>query len=82
MFSYSTPEQRVPQDHPLRPILAMVNVALQRIDEALEKMYAAVDRAGEAAASAAAADALQRAQRADADEQMQFNLLFRWFVGR
>ena len=44
MFSYLTPEQRVPQDHPLRPILAMVNVALSRIDPALEKMYAAGGR--------------------------------------
>jgi hypothetical protein len=31
MFSYLKPEQRVPQDHPLRPVLAMVNLALDRI---------------------------------------------------
>jgi transposase len=40
MFSYLMPEQRVPENHPLRPILAMVNRALDSIDGALEKMYA------------------------------------------
>ncbi len=44
MSSYLTPEQRVLRDHPLRPILAMVDRAVDSIEGALEKMYAAGER--------------------------------------
>ena len=71
MFSYLSPEQRVPQDHPLRAIRAMVDAVLREMSPQFDAMYcgdrAAVDCAGEAAAGAAAAGAVHGAQRAAAD---------------
>ena len=85
MFSYLMPEQRVPSDHPLRPILAMVNVALNRIDTALEKMYAEGGRPSIAPEKLLRALLLQLLYSVRSErmlmEQMQYNLLFRWFVG-
>src|ERR1700683_3395549 len=85
MFSYLMPEQRVPQDHPLRPILAMVNQALGRIDRALEKMYAEGGRPSIAPEKLLRALLLQMLYSVRSErmlmEQMQYNLLFRWFVG-
>ncbi len=49
MFSYVSPEARVPKDHPLRPIREMVNRALEGMWREFEAMYshgAAIDRAG------------------------------------
>jgi transposase len=85
MFSYLMPEQRVPGDHPLRPILAMVNQALDRIDAALEKMYAEGGRPSIAPEKLLRALLLQLLYSVRSErmlmEQMQYNLLFRWFVG-
>ena len=85
MFSYLMPEQRVPQDHPLRPILAMVNQALSRIDGAMEKMYAEGGRPSIAPEKLLRALLLQMLYSVRSErmlmEQMQYNLLFRWFVG-
>ena len=44
MFSYLSPEQRVPQDHPLRPIRRMTDQALQRLSPRFERMYADIGR--------------------------------------
>src|SRR5271170_6383196 len=85
MFSYLMPEQRVPGDHPLRPILAMVNQALRRIDAALERMYAAGGRPSIAPEKLLRALLLQMLYSVRSErmlmEQMEYNLLFRWFVG-
>jgi transposase len=85
MFSYLMPEQRVPQDHPLRQILAMVDQALSSIDGALEKMYAAGGRPSIAPEKLLRALLLQMLYSVRSErmlmEQMQYNLLFRWFVG-
>ena len=40
MFSYLSPEARVPQDHPLRPIRKMVNQALSELSKEFQVMYA------------------------------------------
>jgi len=40
MFSYLSPEARVPQDHPLRPIRKMVHQALGELDGEFQSMYA------------------------------------------
>src|SRR3989304_292517 len=40
MFSYLSPEQRVPADHPLRPIRQMVDTVLKRLSPRFEAMYA------------------------------------------
>ena len=39
MFSYLSPEARVPQDHPLRPIRKMVNQALAELSGEFQAMY-------------------------------------------
>jgi transposase len=85
MFSYLMPEQRVPSDHPLRAILGMVNQALDRIDPALEKIYAEGGRPSIAPEKLLRALLLQMLYRVRRErmlmEQIQYNLLFRWFVG-
>jgi hypothetical protein len=40
MFSYVLPEQRVPQDHPLRPIRAMVDAVLKELSPRFARLYA------------------------------------------
>ena len=71
LFSYLSPQQRVPKDHPLRKLLPLVDAALARMSRRCTAMCARggppFDRAGEAVARSAAADSLQRAQRAVAD---------------
>ena len=85
MFSYLMPEQRVPENHPLRPILAMVDRALDSIDGALGKMYATGGRPSIAPEKLLRALLLQMLYSVRSErmlmEQMQYNLLFRWFVG-
>jgi transposase len=85
MFSYMTPEERVPRDHPLRPILGMVDQALEALDPALGKMYAQGGRPSIAPEKLLRALLLQMLYSVRSErmlmEQMQYNLLFRWFVG-
>jgi hypothetical protein len=42
VFSYISPEQRVPRDHPLRPIRTMVDEILKQLSPQFNKMYAKV----------------------------------------
>src|SRR6185437_6616088 len=44
MFSYISPEERVPSKHPLRPIRAMISEALVQMDRKLEKLYSQTGR--------------------------------------
>ena len=44
MFSYITPEARVPQDHPLRPIRVMTDRVLTELSPQFEKIYSRVGR--------------------------------------
>ena len=44
MFSYVSPEARVPKDHPLRPIREMVNRALEELSGEFEAMYSHTGR--------------------------------------
>ena len=44
LFSYLSPEQRVPADHPLRPIRAMTDQALRRLSPRFEAIYATTGR--------------------------------------
>ena len=71
VFSYVSPEQRVPQDHPLRPLRVMTDEALRelqpRFHTAVRQNRATVDRAGEVVASAPAASAVLGAQRTAVD---------------
>jgi len=71
VFSYLSPEQRVPQDHPLRALRVMTDEALRELQPRFHKLYAktgaAVDCAGEFVASAAAASPVLGAQRTAID---------------
>jgi transposase len=84
-FSYVSPEQRVPQDHPLRAIRAMVNQALADLSPELDALYPKTGRPSIPPEHLIRALLLQvfysvRSERM-LMEQLSYNLLFRWFVG-
>ena len=85
MFSYVRPEQRVPQDHPLRPIRAIVDGALEALSPQFAKLYSVTGRPSIPPEKLLRALLLQafytvRSER-QLMEQLEYNLLFRWFVG-
>jgi len=85
MFSYVLPEQRVPQDHPLRPIRAMVDVVLKELSPRFARLYAKTGRPSIPPEKLLRALLFQvlysvRSER-QLIEQLDYNLLFRWFVG-
>src|SRR5215831_16750510 len=85
MFSYISPEQRVPADHPLRPIRAMVDDVLRGLSPQFDALYARGGRPSIAPEKLLRALLLQllysvRSER-QLIEQLDYNLLFRWFVG-
>ena len=85
LFSYVSLEDRIPDDHPLRPIRRMVDDALERLSERLDALYAGEGRPSIPPERLLRASLLQilYSVRSEAPlmEQMQYNLLFRWFVG-
>jgi transposase len=85
MYSYVTLAQRIPADHPARRIRAMVDRALARMDGELEQLYSTAGRPSIAPERLLRASLLmvQYSIRSERQlmEQMNFNLLFRWFVG-
>ncbi len=85
MWSYIQPEQRVPQDHPLRPIRAMVDHALKDLSPRFALLYSHTGRPSIPPEQLLRALLLQafysvRSER-QLMEQLDDNLLFRWFVG-
>jgi len=85
MFSYLSPEARVPKDHPLRPIRDMVNQALTELSGEFQAMYSREGRPSIPPEKLLRALLLQifytiRSERL-LMEQLDYNLLFRWFVG-
>ena len=85
MFSYVLPEQRIPADHPLRPIRALIREVFSGLDRSFRKLYSADGRPSippEQLLSALLIQALYgiRSER-QLMEQLNYNLLFRWFVG-
>jgi transposase len=85
MFSYLSPEDRVPADHPLRRMRPMVDAALQALSPVFDEMYSTLGRPSIAPEKLLKALLLQilytiRSERL-LMEQLGYNLLFRWFVG-
>jgi transposase len=85
VFSYVSAEQRIPQDHPLRAIREMVNRALSEMDLHFEALYARRGRPSIAPEKLVRALLLMilysvRSER-QLMEQINYNMLFRWFVG-
>ena len=85
MFSYLSPEQRVRKDHPLRVIRRLTGEALQRLSRRFDQMYSWTGRPSIPPEKLLRALLLQilytiRSERL-LMEQLDCNLLFRWFVG-
>jgi transposase len=85
MFSYLWPEERVPGRHPLRAIRRMTDEVLQGLSAKFNELYSAGGRPSIAPEKLLRALLLQilytvRSERL-VMEQLQYNLLFRWFVG-
>jgi transposase len=85
MFSYVSPEQRIPRDHPLRAIRALVDDVLRDMSREFDRLYAAIGRPSIPPERLLRAQLLQifysiRSERL-LMEQLDYNLLFRWFVG-
>src|ERR1700747_355587 len=85
IFSYVRLEQRVPADHPLRPIRELTDAALRDLSRDLNKLYARDGRPSIPPERLLRALLLQafytvRSER-QLMEQLDYSLLFRWFVG-
>src|SRR6267143_1969973 len=85
IFSYISPEKRVPAEHPLRPVRKIVDEILKEMSPKFQKLYSDVGRPSIAPERLLRSLLLQifysvRSERM-LIEQLQYNLLFRWFVG-
>ena len=85
MFSYVSPEALVPVDHPLRPIRAMVDEALKALSARFDGIYNDDGRKSIPPERLLRALLLQMLYSVRSErmlmEQLEYNLLFRWFVG-
>ncbi len=85
LFSYVDLEDRIPARHPLRKVREIVNDVLTSMDAEFDRLYAREGRPSIAPERLLRASLIQmlfsvRSER-QLMEQMQYNLLFRWFVG-
>jgi transposase len=85
LFSYVRLEKRIPDDHPLRPIRQLVDAVLKQMTGRFEALYSGTGRPSIAPEMLLRATLLQaffsvRSER-QLMEQIDYNLLFRWFVG-
>jgi transposase len=85
MFSYIRPEQRIRADHPLRKVRELVREVLGELNQTLGKLYSREGRPSIRPEQLLSALLLQvfysiRSER-QLMEQLDYNLLFRWFVG-
>lgn len=85
MYSYISPEQRVPADHPLRAIRTITDEVLKDMSKAFDRMYSRVGRPSIPPEQLLRALLLQMLYTVRSErllmEQLDYNLLFRWFVG-
>jgi transposase len=72
LFSYIDLEKRIPADHPLRVIRAIVNAALKSLSGEFQKLYSPLGR-----------ESIPPEIRSERQlvERIDHDLLFRWFVG-
>jgi transposase len=85
LFSYVRPDSRVPTNHPLRAIRRITDIALASLSDRFDAMYSEIGRPSIPPEKLLRALLLQafysiRSER-QLMEQMDYNLLFRWFVG-
>src|SRR6202795_4188059 len=85
IFSYISPEKRVPADHPLRPIRKMVDEILKEMSPQFAKLYSNVGRPSIPPEQLLRALLLQMLYSVRSErlliEEIDYNILFRWFVG-
>jgi len=85
MYSYRTSEMRVPQDHPLRALRQMCDEALRQLSTSFDELYSHTGRPSIAPEMLLRALLLQPLYSIASErllmEQLDYNLLFRWFVG-
>jgi transposase len=85
MFSYLSPEERIPADHPLRPIRRMTDTVLRGLSAQFDRLYSDIGRPSIPPEKLLRALLLQVLYTVRSErllmEQLQYNLLFRWFVG-
>src|SRR5215471_9725848 len=85
IFSYVSPEERVRKDHPLRAIRAMVEEVLHELSPQFDRMYSKLGRDSIPPERLLRALLLQMLYTVRSErllmEEMDYNLLFRWFVG-
>jgi transposase len=85
LFSYGSLEERVPANHPLRPIRLMVDEALKGMSKRFDEIYGEDGRKSIPPERLLRALLLQMLYSVRSErmlmEQMEYNLLFRWFVG-
>lgn len=85
MWSYVSAEERIPENHPLRPIQAMTNLVLKDLSPAFSKMYSSQGRPSIPPEKLLRALLLQVLYSVRSErllmEQLDYNILFRWFVG-
>ena len=85
VFSYVQPEERIPADHPLRAVRRLLNEALKGMTDVFDRMYARSGRPSIAPEQLLRALLLQVLYSVRSErllmEQLDYNLLFRWFVG-
>ena len=85
MFSYIHPEKRIPANHPLRKIRELVREVLKELNHTFRGLYSHEGRPSIPPEQLLSALILQvlysvRSER-QLMEQLDYNLLFRWFVG-
>ena len=85
MFSYLFSEQRVPADHPLPAVRALTDEALRSMSEQFERVYSTTGRPSIPPEQLLRALLLQVLYTVRSErllmEELDYNLLFRWFVG-
>lgn len=85
LFSYLSVEDRIPADHPLRTMQALVNPVLAALSPRFEAMYSTMGRPSIPPERLLRALLLQKLYTIRSErqlmEQLDYNLLFRWFVG-
>lgn len=85
LFSYGSLEERIPGSHPLRPIRTMVDEALKQMDRRFDEIYGEEGRRSIPPERLLRALLLQLLYSVRSErmlmEQLEYNLLFRWFVG-
>lgn len=85
LFIYGSLEERVPKDHPLRPVRAMADIALEALSPRFAELYSKIGRPSIAPEKLLRALLVQLLYSIRSErllmEQLEYNMLFRWFVG-